>query len=182
MIQNLRLSIESLITKLRQMMPKLYHLRDFLSLHNKKIIYSAWIESQLRYGLEVYAFATNSYISRLQRTQNKIVKILFNHFANFTCDEIYKTMKILKIKQLRDYTVVVNNFNSSKFKTKSTAKSNYFRKSTVKFKTPEWRNDYGKRNREYYVPSIFNTLPAKFENINNITILKKELVNEFICP
>ena len=49
--------IELVIRKLRQMMPKLYKLRSFLDTKNKIRIYSAWIESTLRYGIQAYGQA-----------------------------------------------------------------------------------------------------------------------------
>ena len=108
------------------------------------------------------------------------MRILFNHVENLSINDIYSSMKILKIKQLRDFIVITNNFFHSKFTIKSALKSDYFRKTTVKFQTPEWRNEYGKRNREYYVPSILNSLSPRFADIDKIGILKKELKTKFI--
>ena len=60
-------------------MPKLYQIRNSLNLKNRKIVYTAWEESYLMYGIEVYAFTTASLLQKLQKVQNKIVKILFKN-------------------------------------------------------------------------------------------------------
>jgi len=69
--------IENIIQKLKRIMPTLYHVKKYLNKNNRLKIYHAWIESILRYGIEIYGLAADTHLNRLQKTQNKIIKILF---------------------------------------------------------------------------------------------------------
>ena len=99
--------IDQLITKLRSIMPKLYQIRHILNLENKKGVYFAWVESHLRYGIELYGFTSEENINRLQKIQNKIIKILFKNNEAQPTNELYKELKILNIKGLRNYVVLL---------------------------------------------------------------------------
>jgi len=70
--------IDNVIKKLRQVMPKLYFLKNILNTENKMIIYDAWLKSHIQYALEIYGTAKQKEIKRLQKIQNKVVKILFS--------------------------------------------------------------------------------------------------------
>src|SRR5207253_1542184 len=63
--------ISYVISKIKQILPKLYTLRNCLNDDNKKLVYDAWIESNIRYGLEVYGNASKTQMLRLQKAQNK---------------------------------------------------------------------------------------------------------------
>src|SRR5207253_7102477 len=65
--------VKNMIDKFRQVMPKLYQIRNFL----KITICKSWIESYLRYGIENYGNTSTTWKHKLQKTQNKILKILF---------------------------------------------------------------------------------------------------------
>ena len=167
--------IENLIKRLRQMMPSLYRLKGILNTKIKRNLYFAWVESILRYGIEIYGQATESQLDRVQKTQNKIIKILFKEKDNASTEEIFTKNNILKIRQLRNSVIIYNNYFSPNFKQVSQHKSERFRPSTYKYNVPFAPNEYGKRIRNVVIPNLFNKLPNKMFNINSISRLKKEL-------
>jgi hypothetical protein len=167
--------IEGLITKLRQQIPKLYQVRNILNNKNKLMLYYAWVESHLRYGIEVFGFAQDYLVQRLQRVQNKIVKLLFKTNDTQSTKELYKKFGILNIRKLRDYIVVQNNFFDNEFKTVKTKQVGFLRDTSLRLNVPLWRNQYGLRNRQCYVPKIFNNLPQNVKSITNFNTLKREL-------
>ena len=102
--------IRQLIKKMNSIMTKLYGLRNILSKENKKIIYFAWVESHLRYAINCYAFASDYNIKRLQKVQNKIIKLLFKKNINEKVEDLYIKNEILPIKALRNYILIVKNY------------------------------------------------------------------------
>ena len=52
-------------------------MRNYLNIKNKKVIYDSWVKAHLLY-LEIYGWAKNKEIKKIQKLQNKIVKILFS--------------------------------------------------------------------------------------------------------
>ena len=125
----------------------------------KLIVYYAWVESILRYGLEVYGTAFNTDIDRVQKIQNKVVKTLFRKNGMINNDDMYKKLGILKIRKLRDFITTLNNYYKPEFKKTCLIKSNLLRQSTYRYNVMHPRNEFGKRNRNYRIPMLFNLLP-----------------------
>jgi len=99
--------INHLIKKIRCMVPKLYSLKDILSLKCLKSVYQAWVESHIRYGLEIYYNTAEYRIKRLQRLQNKVIKMLFKKFdSNKNTEEILEENKIKNILKLRNAIII----------------------------------------------------------------------------
>jgi hypothetical protein len=125
-------------------------------------------------GIEIYRFAPTYLIDKLQRTQNKVIKILFGNNEHYkSTANLCKEFGILNVTQLRDYTVIMNNFFNNEFKIKDCHKLSYLRDKTVKFKIPMVKNNYGFRTKKHYVPLIFNKLPDELLILNNYRQLKR---------
>lgn len=69
-------------TKITKIMPLLYKIKNALTEDLKKTIYHTIIESKLIYGIEIWGKATKTEMSRIQKTQNKIVRMLFKNYTN----------------------------------------------------------------------------------------------------
>jgi hypothetical protein len=164
-----------LILKLRQLMPKIYQLRKILGIKNKKILYDAWIESHLRYAIEVYGWANDTNINKLQTIQNKIVKLLFKSSKLNKTNDIFYNMKILKIRQLKEYVVIIKNYFELSNKIATTRADNKLRNTTVTLKTPSWKNNYGKLLTKFYAPNIFNKIPLKLQKLETYGAVKREI-------
>jgi hypothetical protein len=164
--------IDNLIQKLRSTMHKLFQLKYILNVKNKLKIYDAWVISHITYGIEIYGFASEHLIKRLQRTQNKIVKMFFKGNDDLTTEMLFKKHKLFNITQLRDYTVIKNNFFVNNYKHVDQYKVEYLRDETIRFPLPLWKNEYGKRNKSYYIPLIFNKLPKEFKDVVSYNKLK----------
>jgi hypothetical protein len=167
--------VQHLIVKLRQLMPKIYQLRNMLNNINKKILYDAWIESHLRYAIEVYGWANDTNIAKLQKIQNKIVKLLFKQNDFETTNQVYKKMNILKVKQLKEYVIITKNYFDLSNTLAQNRASNKLRNTTVQLYVPTWKNNYGKTIARYYLPKIFNKIPINLQNLKTYGKVKKEI-------
>lgn len=168
--------IELLITKLRKMIPLFYKIKNLLNNKNKCIIFDALVTSHLRYGIEVYGFASSSKIERLQRVHNTVLKVLFR---KPTCHEsttvLRKKYRILSIDKLRNYTVLLKNYFKAEFKLKDEFKEKFLRDSTIRYKIPLIKNNYGTKIKSYYIPCIFNLIPNNLQNIKSYSKAKKHI-------
>lgn len=174
-----KLHTRTLINKLRFLLSKIYQIKNVLNTKNKRILYYAWIESQLRYGIEVYGLASEYIINRLQHLQNKIVKVMFGNKFTKTQD-IYKTEKILTVLKLRDQIIITKNYFDKKHKNYNAEKHKRLRQNSVRYELPRWSNKYGLRNKNFYIPMIFNRLTQELSNQVSIEKLKPELKNFLI--
>lgn len=92
--------IDGLIKKLNSRIPLFYQIRNILPQDKKVLIFNSLSLSNIIYGIELYANKIDSNVKRLQKCQNRILKILFikNHFTN--TNVLHKNIKIMKIKDL----------------------------------------------------------------------------------
>lgn len=176
---NFKSHILNLTNKLRQMLAKLYQLKNVLDIKNKKIVYEAWVSSQLRYGIEIYGFASEYLIERLQKIQNKIIKMLFKT-GNKTTKQLYQEHQIFRVTQLRDFLIITKNYYINKHKNYDVGKQIRLRDKSQRFQIPKWNNKYGLRNKRFYIPSIFNKLPKQLLTYQSIRELKTQLKKELI--
>jgi len=154
------------------MIPKLYIISRILNKKCKLMIYYAWIESLLRYGIEVYGLVYDSVIDRLQKIQNRIINTLFqNH--NLRTDDLYKELNILKVRRLCEHVTILNNYYNKDFKPVSIHKASLLRKSSYRFDVIYPKNNFGKRQRSYRIPTLFNSLPERLFNIEGKGKMKK---------
>jgi hypothetical protein len=168
--------IFTLIKKLRQMMPTLYKIKPLLNDRNKLIVFDALVTSHIRYGIEIYGFAAEYLIERLQKTLNKILKIFFNKNGIYkSSHKLMKEYGILTVKNLRDYIIILKHYFNNDYKFKDNLKTKYLRDTTVKFKIPIIKNNYGLKSKEYHIPFIFNKLPLELINLNNYSQIKTRI-------
>lgn len=179
---NFKEHISKLTSKLRQIIPKLYNVKYILNSKNKKILYDAWVESLLRYGIEVFGFASEYMINRLQRIQNKIVKVLFGN-DNAKTNDLFINNNILKVIDIRNLVIIIKNYYINTHKNYDKSKGERLRKNTMRYDVPLWNNTYGLRNKTYYIPHIFNKLDDSLLNQQGKgplkTLLKRDLIKNY---
>ena len=93
--------VNQLKSKLSRLAGIAYAIGPFLSYNAAHSFYYGLVHSQIAFGLIFWGGTFDSYIAKLQISQNKIVRHLFKSKLNFcSTDEIYLQTKILKIKDL----------------------------------------------------------------------------------
>jgi hypothetical protein len=164
--------IDNLIKRIRNIIPMLYKVRNLLSIKTKQILFESWVLSQIRYSCAIYGSTTDGKIERLQKIQNKAIKVLFDPTNRNSSTKIHKENNILKVKQMIEYYILTKNYYSNEFKIpllRSVRNSNNW------LIEPLWRNSYGKRSQSYMVPRLFNKLPTTLRKVNKKHVMKKEI-------
>jgi len=164
--------VNVLVTKLRQIMPKIYHIRHMLNKKNRKLIYDALIESNIRYGIEIYGNATKTTITKLQNIQNKIIKVLFQT-GKQKARNIMKSQNILSIQSLTDYVTLIKYYFELSNKYCKLKQSTSLRNTNLF--VPIWRNFHGKMRKKYYATTKFNSLPFCLKELPSFNELKRQL-------
>jgi len=71
-----------------------------------KMIYFAFVHSQLLYGIEVYANTTPNHLSKLITLNNKLLRILQKESSRSHSAELYKTYNILPVQLLHNFQIL----------------------------------------------------------------------------
>ena len=94
--------ISNVINKLNSNIPIFYHIRDKISNNMKSSIYNSLALSTVRYGIELYGKNESKWTQMLQKTQNRLLKILFKQNYLTSTNLLHKSNKVLKIKHIAE--------------------------------------------------------------------------------
>ena len=122
----------------------------------------------------MYGWAKLKEITRLQKVQNKLVKILFGSKSCNSATQLYKNTGILKIKQLLEYTIIVKNFYNVKNSRTNKINDKIYNTKNTTLLPVLTINKYGERKQDYYIPTIFSRIPKKIWEMEKIGEIKKE--------
>ena len=187
--------VNSLAPKLNRAAGMLAKVRHFVTKHTLRNIYFGIFSSLLTYGSQVWGQFFNKHIFRIQRIQNKAIRII--NFANYRDDPtlFYKNSNIIKLSDhiklenfnyvhnslrgnlplpLRDSFHLVN--DSHDFNTRGA--------SQHKMLLPKARTSYGINSITYQSAAAWNfitsTLPKiKFHSVS-IAVCKKVITKHYI--
>ena len=82
------------------------HIKHFITKDIARQLYFAFIYSRISYGLEVYGNCSKNLIEKIQRIQNKLLKILtLQHFRTPT-NEVHSSLNILKVKDIQSVNII----------------------------------------------------------------------------
>ena len=178
---------DSLSTKLSRAVGMLAKIRHYVPQNTLRNIYFGIFSSLLTYGSQVWGQFSNKHVCRLQRLQNKAIRII--NFAKFDdpTGPLYQKSKILK---LCDHVKLQNFFyvhNSLKGTLPVALLKNYFQvvADNHPFDTrgaarhlmvlPEARTNYGINSIKYQSVAFWNTIVSLFPD------KKLQLESKFIC-
>lgn len=107
-----RSHIENVNSKLSKIAGLAYRIAKYLTIEVALSLYYSLAHSILNYGIAVWGgVLVLSNNSRLQRSQNKILRNLFRvHFPELSTNELYKKLKILSVTQLYKLNLAITMF------------------------------------------------------------------------
>ena len=92
--------INNTINKINKLIPFCFAIRKILPEGKRLLVYNALIQSKINYAVEIYGRKNNLWLSQLQISQNRILKILFYKNKLFSTNVLHKEIKILKVTDL----------------------------------------------------------------------------------
>ena len=182
--------IDGLATKLTRAAGMLAKIRHFVPVNTLRSIYFGIFSSLLTYGAQVWGQFPNQYVTRLQKIQDKAIRII--NFSNYNdpVDPIYHKLKLLKINEhvkLQNFLYVHNSLNkkvpkplrnSFTFMTKNCS----YTRSTIlnKMALPKVRTmTYGLHSIKYRSAALWNVVANDFTlgspHLISISVCKKQL-------
>ena len=107
--------IDGLATKLSRATGMLAKIRHFVPVNTLRSIYFGIFSSLLTYGSQVWGQFQNQHVGRLQKIQNKAIRIINFSGYNDPVDPIYHKLKVLKLGdhvKLQNFLYVHNSLNN----------------------------------------------------------------------
>ena len=102
-----------------------YNIRGFIDKRLTRTVYHTCIHSKIKYGIEVYGTANETYMNKLQVLQNKLMKVLTKKERKYSTNLLHKDLNILKVHDIHRLSVLNFVYRSKSNKIISNFK-NYF--------------------------------------------------------
>lgn len=150
-------------------------------------IYNCLVKPHLLYLIELWGSAVKSKLAKLQISQNKLVKLLFNIPYLTSTETVYKETKIMNIRQLYKYTtcILVRKILTNKIHTNLTyTKVKEIRKRSSRRASyivlPKTRTNYGKKTILCEGAQLYNKLPSQIKSVSSFNAFKFKLAQHIM--
>lgn len=180
--------IDQIYYKLVKFTSIFYKLRDKLPKFILKNIYFAFIHPHIMYAVEIYANTCKTYLNKLTKLNNKLLRILQNKPFATPTSELYLNYSTLPVTDLHlqqllifvhkfihhptdiphvffqaSYFVINNTFHE--YNTRTNRNLHIFRPLTT----------HGQRNIKFKAAKLWNELPISLQDLTSICSFKKTL-------
>ena len=153
-----------------------------------RLLYFAFVHSQLLYGIEVYANTRHAQLNKLCVLNNKILRIIQNEPLRTPVVQRYKSYNTLPIPKLHNFQLlclVFKYFNCNKklpiiftnFFTPNSEIHTHHTRSTNDLHLSRVNSSRGVRCVKFKASQSWNNLPTKLKVIKNFGTFKRKLVN-----
>lgn len=150
-------------------------------------IYNTMVKPHLDYLIEVWGSAAKVHLGTLQRSQNKIIKLLFHYDYLTPTTRIYKETHLMTILQNYKYNTcmlvhkIINKKIRSQIKfTKKISTQNRVSRRAHNIILQAPRTNYGKKNIMYEGAQLYNKLPLTIKQIDSFKLFKYKLKQYFL--
>ena len=183
--------IETVTLKLKRFVGILWKLRYKLPHWYLRNIYYAFIHSSIVYGIEIYGNTCTSYLDKITKLNNKLLRILQHKEPTCKNDWLYYEYSTLPPLQLFNYQILTLVYKQSYtpyelpfifwdyfLTTKSV--HNYNTRHNI-FQLSQVNSNFGSRSLKFKGPQLWNRLPVDITNSKSLNSFRKNLKQYFYC-
>ena len=164
--------IKFISNKLRAVSYKFYRLRPILNKANLKLMYYAFAQSYLLYGILGWGGVSKFNLKPLELVQKSIIKTILRRPRTYPSIKVFAEFKVCSVRNLFLKMLMLHTF---KFKIFSFSLYDTRLSSSSYIKIPTMLTSLGQRQGSYLGPKIFNLLPSNLSRLDNYKDFKKQL-------
>lgn len=169
--------IDTLVKKLRCLLPRFRHLKKYLNVEELMEIYSSLCQTLIRYGIIGWGGAYECHMKRVEIIQKWLLRVIYSKPLLFPSDELYAMSGVMNPHQLY-ITQILSAVFSGKIDLQPIECSYETRNKNCIF-TPRAEKRIGQRCFSYLAPRIYREIPRELRNEKNIG-KRKRLIKEWI--
>ena len=182
------LHIEQLYCKLIKFTSIFYKLRSKLPERILRQLYFAFVHSRIMFGIELYANTCSTYLDKLIKLNNKLLRILQNSPLFVPTRDLYLKYNTLPINELHEYhllTFVHKFVFHPELLPPVFIRNNYFvfndqvHQYNIRNKKDLYINScnttFGKRDSRFGAASLWNNLPLSLKNVSSEKLFNNKL-------
>ena len=155
----------------------------------KRQLYYAYVHSKIKYGLEVYGHTSKTNINKIQKLQNKILKILFNKDWYTPTLALHKELNLLQVQEIF-YQSLLTLVHKQRKKLLPEMFNDYFHtrnelnninvRTSNKLNVIKTNTSQGDKMLKTKGAYLYNSLPDSIISINNTNNFKNKVKQHFI--
>ena len=183
---NWKVHIDHIFNKLIKFTGIFYKLRSKLSFEWLKNIYYAFVHPHILYGIEIYANTFDTYLDRVRKLNNKILRVTQNQPKRSHVIDLYNRYNLLPLDQLHTQHLLVFVYKCLFYShlVPSVFHEYFTFNSQVHAYSTRMQNDlhifspntsYKKRTVKYKCAVLWNSLPDKLKVCTSVTAFKKNI-------
>ena len=173
--------VEYVINKIVQLKGAFYYLSNILNKECYNQIYYAYVFPYIKYGIEVYGACNTTLMNRLQREQNKIIKTLYHKDRQYSTDQLYSELKLLKCSDIHKLFVGIFVYKHQNDMLPGIFNDYYNLNSVISIRLTRQSNDLhiplcrtkgGQRSIKYIGAKLWNELDNEVKSCPKLNMFK----------
>ena len=184
---NWKAHIDYIFKRVSKFIAILHKLKFSLSIKSLKLLYNDFILPNLSYCITIWGNTYKSNINRIIILQNRAIRAIYNLQTRINTDEFYKSLNILKFKDIYKCKTILIMYDVLNSKSTSPykyicflKKNNYSQRSQYKFIIPSYRLQIQYFSIFYNGPILWNNLENSFKTYLSKSVLKLNLKKPYI--
>ncbi len=173
-----KVQLNKINNKIRSQSYVFFHLRECVSVETIKVVYFAYVESILRYGIVLWGQAAG--ITSVLRLQKRIIRVMTNSHPRSNCKPLFKKLSILTVVGLYIFEILAY-MHTIKNHIPETLRfqHSYNTRNGTNFRLPNHRLTIFEKSPLYAGLRLYNELPTTYKSLSPDqfrTKLKNELI------
>lgn len=164
--------INYVIKKLRFIIYKFNFFRNYLPIKSLKTLYSALVESHIRYCIAVWGAALRTHINPLEILQKRFLKLLMSKNQRYPSDQLYTESGFMDVRQLFYFHVGVKYYLTGN---KNYNIHSYNTRAPKYLILPSIKKSLSQRSFCFISKKIYNSIPECIKDLPTIFMFKKYL-------
>ena len=170
-----------------------YKIRTKLNIDVLRLLYFAFVYPHIHYGIEIYGNTYHCHLNKLEKLNNKILRISQKKSLSAHIVDLYKSFDTLPVSLLHDYHILlflhkyIYNRNAlpdifATYFTPNTSVHHYGTRKNTDLHLTTVRTEFGKRALTFKGSMLWNSLPDNIKMIRSTSHFKMALRNYLFSP
>lgn len=168
--------IECLCSRVRKLLYIFKRLSYIASSEIIKMTYYALCHSVLQYGITAWGSTTKTNLISLERAQRAILKVAFRKPYRYPTDDLYKTCKVLRVRQIFIMSTALRFHKNAKSLVAISTRS----QRLMKWNVPLTKTKLGQRSFKFLGPFLYTVLNKNINIINTTKYTCKKTITNWI--
>jgi len=187
---NWQTHIDYICKKLNKLQGALHYLAQFLPEQLVTQVYNAYVLPHITYGIEVYGTCCKTTLKKLERIQNRMLKILCKKKYRDSATALYNNLKLMKCKYIYKCSTVMfvykqmNNKLPAIFNGYFTEVCEYVARNTRQSKDLSLKKNrlqtMGDKTMKHKGATLWNKLPIDIRTENSVKIFKRSVKAHYL--